>query len=383
MKHEEILPDISYKQSSDISNLFFLDRQTDTNDFLLYALRDSSVFIFTTDNSLRYIKTLNSGILFNDRNIIGSTDYDLLSAEEAKKFFENKSKVLMTGKSLKYEDCLKVGLKTFYLEIKLDPIIGIKNNITGLCGIVIDTTKKKLAEDKLKKTIKALDRYIKEFEQLSYVASHDLQEPLRAIGSFTQLLEIRYKDKLDEAANKYIHYTVEGVNRMQSLLNDLLDYTRLPHQSRPFKSFDCSIIMDIVLNNLDSKISESRAIIRSDVLPSIVADESQILQLFQNLIQNAIKFTRNGVPEIEIRCEQLEFEWLFSVKDNGAGIKKEYHEKIFTIFQRLNDRDEFEGTGIGLALCKKIVEHHGGQIWVESSLGKGSTFYFTIPFRGE
>lgn len=347
------------------------------------ALNGSSIFIFTMDYQLRYTKVYNSDILFGSRNITGLTDFELFLPEDAARLTKCKMSVLKTGGIVKCEDFYNLDTGTFYLSVKLEPIIAKDNSVDGIIGTIVDMTKEKLSEDKLTKTIKALDRYTRELEQLSYVASHDLQEPLRAIGSFTQLLELRYKDKLDENASKYIHYAVDGVNRMQNLINCLLEYTRISRHNKPFETCDCNAILQTVLNELRNDIEQTGAVIRTDNLPVIYSNENQIQQLLENLIQNAIKFTKDKTPQIEIKCEQLEFEWLFSISDNGPGIEKEYHQKIFTIFQRLNDRDEYEGAGIGLALCKKIVEHHGGQIWVDSSPGEGSIFYFTIPFRGE
>ena len=223
-----------------------------------------------------------------------------------------------------------------------------------------------------------LARSNKDLEQFAYVASHDLQEPLRMIAGYTQLLQKRYKDKLDEDANQFILYTVDGVLRMQTLINDLLTYSRLETRGKVFEPVDCQAVLDDVLVALQTAIEESSAVITHGALPTVMADRIQLFQLFQNLIGNAIKFRGDKPPLIHIEAKPLQKRWLFSVRDNGIGIEPQYMERIFVIFQRLHSRDKYPGTGIGLAICRKIVERHGGRIWVESQLGNGSTFYFII-----
>jgi len=233
-------------------------------------------------------------------------------------------------------------------------------------------------EELVKQRTEELTRSNKELEQFAYVASHDLQEPLRMIAGYTQLLQRRYKDKLDEDANQFIFYTVDGVLRMQTLINDLLTYSRLETRGKVFEPANCQAILDDVLVTLQMTIEESGAIITHGPLPTVQADRIQLFQLFQNLIGNAIKFRGDKPPLIHIEAKPQQKRWLFSVRDNGIGIEPQYMERIFVIFQRLHSRDKYPGTGIGLAICKKIVEHHGGRIWVESQPGNGSTFYFII-----
>ncbi|MGE5399155.1 MAG: CHASE domain-containing protein [Ignavibacteriales bacterium] len=234
-------------------------------------------------------------------------------------------------------------------------------------------------EDKLKKTLDELARSNKELENFAYVASHDLQEPLRMISSYTQLIAKRYKDQLDEKADQYIEFTVEGAKRMQQLIHDLLQYSRVATKGKEFALVNCNVIVKDVLTNLQISIKKNNAVIAYNHLPKVMADDTQLMQLFQNLISNAIKFRSQKPPEIHIDAVEKENDWLFSVSDNGIGIDPQFNERIFVIFQRLHEREEYPGTGIGLAVCKKIVERHGGRIWIKSSVGEGSTFYFTLP----
>jgi GAF domain-containing protein len=223
-----------------------------------------------------------------------------------------------------------------------------------------------------------LERSNAELEQFAYVASHDLQEPLRMVTGYTQLLAKRYGDKLDQNANEYIDYAVDGAKRMQALIHDLLTYSRVGTRAKEFAPTDCGAVVAETLRALQPAIEESAATVTHDPLPTVMGDESQLLQLFQNLIGNAIKYRGGKPPVVQVSCRQGDDHWLFSVRDNGIGIDPKYAERIFVIFQRLHGRDQYAGTGIGLAVCKKIVERHGGKIWVESELGKGATFYFTM-----
>jgi PAS domain S-box-containing protein len=272
-----------------------------------------------------------------------------------------------------------------------------------------DFTERKRAEEALKKLTEELTRSNKELEQFAYVASHDLQEPLRTVASYTQLIARRYRGRLDADADEFIAFAVDGVNRMQQLINDLLAYSRVSTRGKSFEPTNIETILDQALFNLRARIQESQAAVTHDPLPTVSADAAQMVQLFQNLIGNAIKFRRPGEPprvhisarkvtndpstdsgQAQRRVTEKESsdtrhpspvthrEWLFSVCDNGIGIEPQYHERIFVIFQRLHTRSEHPGTGIGLAICKRIVERHGGRIWVESELGKGATFYFIL-----
>jgi light-regulated signal transduction histidine kinase (bacteriophytochrome) len=243
----------------------------------------------------------------------------------------------------------------------------------------VELDERRRAEQQLARYAGELARSNAELEQFANVASHDLQEPLRMVSSFTQLLGKRYRGKLDQDADEFIGFAVDGASRMQQLINDLLAYSRVGTRGKPFKPADCEVIFREARDNLMKAIEESGADITQDPLPKVLGDEVQLIQLFQNLVANAIKFRSQEPIQIQVSAERKGQEWVFAIKDNGIGIAAEQQERIFSVFQRLHHRSEYPGTGIGLAICKKIVERHGGRIWVESQPGKGSTFYFSIP----
>jgi light-regulated signal transduction histidine kinase (bacteriophytochrome) len=241
-------------------------------------------------------------------------------------------------------------------------------------------TQHKRARQELARRVSELAHSNAELEQFAYVASHDLQEPLRKIASYTELLARRYQGKLDPGADKFIGYIVDGANRMQQLINDLLSYSRVGRTTDlTMENVDLGRIMEGIYNDLARTIRDSQAEITCDELPVVQGHPRHIAQLVQNMITNAIKFRGDAPPRVHISAERRADAWVIAVRDNGIGIAPEHAERIFVVFQRLHTRTEYPGTGIGLAICKKIVERHGGQIWVDAQPGQGSTFFFTLP----
>jgi len=244
----------------------------------------------------------------------------------------------------------------------------------------MDTIRRK-AENELKQTADKLARSNADLEQFAYVASHDLKEPLRAISGSVQILQQQYHDNSD--ADEVIKHTVDGATRMQRLIDDLLTYSRLTTREAPLQPADANVIFDEAKANLESAIRESKAQVTADELPTVMGDQTQLLQVMQNLIANGIKYRSERTPKIHVSADENDGEWVISVRDNGIGIAPQYAQRIFRIFQRLHSRREYSGTGIGLAVCKKIIERHGGRIWVESEPEEGSTFFFTLPKYGD
>ncbi|HEX2969833.1 MAG TPA: PAS domain S-box protein [Bacteroidales bacterium] len=266
-----------------------------------------------------------------------------------------------------------------YISVKALVTRDPRGNATNMSGVCFDVTRmKKEVDQALIRINEELLRSNKDLQQFAYVASHDLQEPLRMVSSFTQLLQHRYADKLGDEGNEYIHFAVEGSKRMYELLNGLLAYSRIQTKGREFAVVDMNRVVEKVKDNLNLIISETKTRISHSDLPEIVADENQMIQLIQNLFENSIKF-RKEVAEISVSWQLRDDYYVFAIRDKGIGIEPQYFERIFRIFQRLHRSDEYEGTGIGLAICKRIVERHGGQIWVESEFGTGTTFFFSIP----
>ena len=259
------------------------------------------------------------------------------------------------------------------------PLYDENKNPRGSVSAFIDVTTNKKAEIKMKKLVKELARSNKELEQYAYVTSHDLKEPLRMVSSFTQLLEKRYKGKFDEDADEFIKYIIDGSKRMERLLNDILEYSRIKTKTETFERVDLEEILDEISHNLKLSLKENEIKINHKPLPIVTANRSQMLQLFQNLISNAIKFKNKKPHRIFISADKNRDKYVFSVEDNGIGIDPKYQEQIFKIFKKLHTNDEYPGTGIGLSITKKIVQYHGGSIWVKSEPGKGSKFYFTLP----
>jgi light-regulated signal transduction histidine kinase (bacteriophytochrome) len=260
------------------------------------------------------------------------------------------------------------------------PILADDGSILQYIGTCIDITDRKRAEEALLNLVDELRRSNQELERFAYITSHDLQEPLRQVSSFTQLLRDRHGAGLGGRAAEYMKYIVEGATRMSDLVQDLLTYSRVGSREARHQPVPCQAAMEMAMANLDLSIAEAKAQVTHDELPTVMAEPTQLAQLFQNLIGNAVKFRREGLaPAVHVGARRDGANWLLWVKDNGIGIDPQFHEKVFLVFQRLHGRAKYAGTGIGLAICKRIVEQHGGRIWVESKPGEGATFYFTLP----
>lgn len=259
----------------------------------------------------------------------------------------------------------------FPVEIGLSPVKTTAGSVV-VAAITDVSADRQRAEE--------LARSNRELEEFARVASHDLQEPLRAVAGCVQILQRRYSEQLDEQANELIEYAVDGANRMRSLIEDLLTYSQVGRSQNLITAVDCLAALENALQNLAVSIEQTRAEVTHGPLPAVAAVSNEVVMLFQNLVGNAIKFRRQDVPpRVEVLVEQSGADWLFSVRDNGIGIDPQFHDRIFVIFQRLHTRREYPGTGIGLALCKRIVEHYGGRIWVTSPPGEGAEFRFTLP----
>ncbi|MGA2043413.1 MAG: ATP-binding protein [Roseiarcus sp.] len=265
----------------------------------------------------------------------------------------------------------------FPIEIMLSPLAGDQGIL--VTAAIRDITKRRNADAYLLHKVEELNRSNEELAQFAYVASHDLQEPLRMVASYTELLARRYKGRLDADADEFMAFALDGARRMQQLIKDLLTYSRVASNQRQLRETSSQGALTHALHNLRAAIKDAAANVTSGPMPEVLADETQLAQVFQNLIGNAIKYHRGGSPTVHVSAvRDGPREWKLSVRDNGLGIAPEYFEKIFGMFQRLHHRDDFSGTGIGLAVCKKIIEQHGGKIWVDSEPGRGSNFQFTL-----
>jgi len=327
-----------------------------------------------TDVNPFLIKTLG----YSQEELVGKTIWEIgpfkeIAASKAA-FLELQSK-----EYIRYEDLPLETKDGHKIEVEfVSSVFRVNHHKVIQCNIR-DITARKRTEEALARQAQELARSNAELEQFARIASHDLQEPLRMVESFTQLLARRYKGKLDADADEFIGYAMEGARRMRRLINDLLEYSRVGTQGKALEPTNCEALFDEAVANLATAIEQNGAVVTRDHLQTVMADASQLTQLFQNLIGNAIKFHGEEPPRVHVSAERSGKEWVFSVEDNGIGIDSNYYNRIFVIFQRLHSRSEYPGTGIGLAICRKIVERHGGRIWVDSELGKGATFYFTIP----
>ncbi len=320
---------------------------------------------------------------YSAHEMIGKPISNLMSLSEWKKFSKLEEKV-KKGKSIgPYEaKRLKNDDTEMYVSVTLSPIKSYEDEVIGTATITRDISKRKKIEEELKDTIDKLERSNYELQQFAYITSHDLQEPLRAIASFAQLLEKRYKNRLDSDADEYIDFVVDSAVRMKEMIQGLLYYSRVGTRGEKFQLISAEETLKDALSNLKLLIKENEAQVTYDKLPMVTADKGQLIQLFQNLIENAIKFKKSNIaPKIHISSRKDKEMYIFSVSDNGIGMEPQYTDKIFEVFKRLHTIDEYKGAGIGLAISKRIIERHKGKIWVKSELNNGSTFYFSIPLN--
>jgi light-regulated signal transduction histidine kinase (bacteriophytochrome) len=259
------------------------------------------------------------------------------------------------------------------------PLRDSRGNIVGILGVSLDITERKQAEEALQAQAEELQQINAELQQLAYVVSHDVSAPLRMIRYSVKKVRQDYKGELDAGSDELLGYAVEEAEWMQRLIEDLREYSRVHTRGRPFAPVDCEGMLERVLRQLAPDIERTDAQVTHDPLPTVMADEAQMVQLFQNLISNALKYRGEAPPRVHVGVEDVDSEWVFAVRDNGIGIDARHFERIFGIFERLHTREEYDGTGVGLAICQRIVQRHGGRIWVASEVGQGSTFYFTLP----
>lgn len=349
--------------------------------FLQQVVENIPNMVFVKDaDDLSFVSINQAGeelLGYSREDLLGRSAYDFFPREQAD-FFTSKDREAITKRGLLDipEQQIQTRLKgNRIVHAKKIPILDSDGVPRYLLGISEDITDRKRAEEEL-------IRSNQDLQQFAYVASHDLQEPLRNVVNCLEMLEKKHKSQLDVNAQEYISYAVEGATRMKALIQDLLEYSRVGTRGRRLQTTDCEQILKRAVNNLQPAISEAGASVTHDRLPIVVADEAQLLQVFQNLIANAIKFRGDKPPHVHVSAIKSNNEWIFSVKDNGIGIESEYLERIFVIFQRLHKRARYDGTGIGLAIAKKVVERHRGGMWVESEVGVGSTFHFTLPVSG-
>ena len=367
-----------------IAELQVLETELKESNVLFQALFYSSpigIYI-VQDGTFRIVGHQFAQIAdYNEDELTGTPALDIVLSEDRNAVGEYTAKMLKGERSSGYE--FRILTKRAVVKWVVETVAPIYyQGREATLGNVMDITEQKHAKERLTQMVAEMSRSNTELEQFAYVVSHDLQEPLRMVASYMQLLAKRYRGKLDADADDFINYAVDGAERMRALLNDLLEYSRVGTRGKPFKLISCEDVLEQAVTNLKMAIEDSGALVDHGYLPMLVADEGQLVQLFQNLIGNAIKFCNQESPRIHVSAEKRDRVWVFSVRDNGIGIDPQHAQRIFEMFKRLHTREEYPGTGMGLAICKKIVGRHGGHIWVHSQPGEGATFYFSIPVTG-
>ncbi len=362
-------------------------RHTISSDLLQAAVEATRTAIIITDCAVKDDPIIYANQAFTDltgysaKEVLGKNCRFLQGNETDPEDIEKISQAVKARKPLQItvKNYKKDGTP-FWNDLIMSPVKDKKGNITHLVGLQLDVTDRINYQEELEKSRRDLASSNKELEQFTFAASHDLQEPLRMVVSYLQLISKRYQGKLDEDADTFINFAVEGAQRMQVLVNDLLLLSRVRTKAKPFRPVDMQEVLDDVLFALQLSIADNKVTLTHDELPSVPADRTQMTQLLQNLISNAIKYKAPGRdPKIHVGVSNDKGNYTFYVKDNGIGIEPEYHERIFGVFQRLHTREEYPGNGVGLAICNKIVERHGGRLYIESVPGEGSVFYFSLP----
>ncbi|MCJ7813262.1 ATP-binding protein [bacterium] len=372
-----------------------MEKRVKTSEKKYHLIFEIAVNLIVSINDQNVITDCNSRIKqvldYTQDEIIGQSIAKILLPDDTRKVLKMLNNIRLGGtfKNIKYRMIKKDG-SVVHVEMNSSVIKEFNGASLQIICFIENVTENKKMEEELEKYREHLEELVKErteelkrsndeLQHFAYTISHDLQEPLRMVSVYTQLLGHRYKGKLDSDADAFIENASSGAIRMYQLIKDVLTYSRIERWGSSFQPTDCSEVFNEVLKNLKITIEDSRAAIACGDLPTVIGDRTQLIQLFQNLISNAIKYRDKKIPKIQVGAEGNDDEWLFYVKDNGIGIDPKYAKKIFMIFQRLHNRDKYAGTGVGLAVCKKIVEWHNGKIWVESEEGKGAAFYFTIP----
>jgi PAS domain S-box-containing protein len=374
-KQHELRHEVKLREQAEARVRFQANLLSQVNDAII-ALDKSLRITYWNDAAERLYKLTASEMLGQSLEA-AYYRFQLFKAEEREDVFDSLAR---TGAWHGQSTLVRDG-DEFHVELSMTPLRDEGGAAIGFLAVARDVTERKQAEAALAQHAAELARSNAELEQFAYVASHDLQEPLRMVTLYTQLLEKRYKGKLDADADEFIDYAVDGAKRMHQLINDLLAYSRVSSHGKEFELTDCEAVLKRSLTNLRTAVEESRAEVTHDALPTLMADGLQLVMLFQNLLSNALKFQGEAPPRVHVSAAPNGKKWLFSVRDNGIGVDPDCAERIFIIFQRLHSMKDYPGTGIGLAICKKIVQRHGGRIWVESEPGKGATFYFTLPMR--
>jgi len=335
--------------------------------------------LWTTDENLRITSSLGAALKHlgvQPNEFIGMRLQDLLETTDLEYIPLASHLSAMKGESVGYEAVFRG--RSY--QVHIEPFKNESGKFTGVIGVALDSTDRKASEEKLRELTAELSRSNKELEQFAFAASHDLQEPLRMVASFLKLISNRYEGKLDKDMDDYIHFAVDGAVRMKRLIDDLLSYSRVGRQELRRDRVDCNELIERIRHTISDTIQESGANVLAASLPSVWGDRTQLELLFQNLVSNAIKFRKPETsPAVKITGQKRKNDWVFSVEDNGIGFDMEYADYVFQLFKRLHTREEYSGTGIGLSICKRIVESHGGKIWAESRKGEGSKFFFTLP----